>query len=203
MKLLVKNKIIIAMSALIVGVLVSGTAYAEGDCEPTYGGGEKCVFNKSFEIEKEARIGDSGDFKDKVTGVEEDDTVHFRIRIKNVGDIEVDEMKYEDFLPEEMERVGGNGLTEEWNDFEPDERVEFIIKAKIKESEFDRKNFDKCIVNKVELTYKDDFEGSDTATVCYSEVTDLPETGAGSTVAVTLLGLGLAVAGTLSKRKIS
>jgi len=185
MKLLVKNKIIIAMSALIVGVLVSGTAYAEGDCEPTYGGGEKCVFNKSFEIEKEARIGDSGDFKDKVTGVEEDDT------------------KYEDFLPEEMERVGGNGLTEEWNDFEPDERVEFIIKAKIKESEFDRKNFDKCIVNKVELTYKDDFEGSDTATVCYSEVTDLPETGAGSTVAVTLLGLGLAVAGTLSKRKIS
>ncbi|KKS21914.1 MAG: hypothetical protein UU80_C0017G0015 [candidate division WWE3 bacterium GW2011_GWA1_41_8] len=186
MKLLVKNKIIIAMSALIVGVLVSGTAYAEGDCEPTYGGGEKCVFNKSFEIEKEARIGDSGDFKDKVTGVEEDDTVHFRIRIKNVGDIEVDEMKYEDFLPEEMERA-----------------VEFIIKAKIKESEFDRKNFDKCIVNKVELTYKDDFEGSDTATVCYSEVTDLPETGAGSTVAVTLLGLGLAVAGTLSKRKIS
>ena len=151
------------MSALIVGVLVSGTAYAEGDCEPTYGGGEKCVFNKSFEIEKEARIGDSGDFKDKVIGVEEDDTVQFRIRIKNVGDIEVDEMKYEDFLPEEMERVGGNGLTEEWNDF----------------------------------------EGSDTATVCYSEVTDLPETGAGSTVAVTLLGLGLAVAGTLSKRKIS
>ncbi|HLC93618.1 MAG TPA: LPXTG cell wall anchor domain-containing protein [Patescibacteria group bacterium] len=200
-----KYKIIaVAVVALVVGVLFTGSAYANGDCEPTYGGGERCVFNKSFDIEKEVRKDEDDDFEDKVTDVDKNDTVEFQIKVKNVGDIEVDNMKYEDFLPDEMERVGGSGLTEEWNDFEPDEEVKFVIKAKIKESEFDRENFDKCIVNKVKVTFDGDFEGSDTATVCYGqgEVTELPKTGGESTIALTLLGLGLAIAGTLSKRKL-
>ena len=65
----------------------------------------------------------------------------------------------------------------------------------------DRENFEKCVVNKAEVEWDGNFEGSDTATVCYGdvEVTELPETGAVSTLAIA--GLGLIIAGyTLKKR---
>ncbi len=172
------------------------------NCEPTYGGGQTCIYNKSFEIDKDVRIEGDDDWEDKVTDVEADDIVEFRIRVKNVGDIEVDNMKMEDFLPDEMEKVSGD-LTEYWDDFEPGETKEFKIKAQIDEDEFDRENFEKCVVNKVEVSYDGDFEGSDTATVCYgdAEVTELPETGAGATLALALTGLSSITAGAFIRRK--
>ena len=187
------KKLILSIVSLgLLSLVGPGNVYATGDCEETYGGGETCIINKSFRIEKKVRKDDGDDWEDKVTGVEEDEVIEFRIRIKNTGELETDDMKMEDFLPDELIRVGGDGLTEEWDNFEPGETKEFIIKVKIDSDEFDRTNFDKCVVNKAEVRYKDKFEGSDTATVCYGqgEISELPETGFDTLTVLTALGLG-------------
>ena len=193
-KKITKNLIV---TVAAVAFLFNRRVYAE-----QYG---EVVKNKAFRIEKEVRVKDEGDFEDKLVLDEEDfdKVLEFRIEVKNKGEVDVDDMKVEDFLPEEMDRVGGDGLTEYWDDFDSGDTKTFYIDAKIDEDEFDRENFDKCIVNKAEVRYDGDFEGSDTATVCYGdvEVTELPETGFVDTMVP--LGLGLIVVGFLVKNKKS
>jgi len=191
------------ISALVVagvaGVLSGGSAYA--GCTSNYGGGETCIYNKNFDIEKKVRKEGDDSWKDKVTGVDEDEVVEFKIKVKNEGEVDVDDMKMSDKLPKEMERVGGDGLTEYWDDFEAGETKTFVIKAKVKDSEYDRKNFEKCVVNKAEVLYDGEDEASDTATVCYSdsEPTELPKTG-GSSLLYGVLGLGLTAVGVSAKK---
>lgn len=194
-----KNIVKVFVSTVAFVALVStnvATVYAD---ESNYGGTE--IKNKSFKITKDVRIEGDNSWKDKVTDVEEDEVVEFRIRVENVGEVEVDNMKMEDFLPDEMYRVGGDGLTEYWDNFAPGDVETFKITAKVNSDEYDREDFEKCIVNKAEITYKGKFEGADVAVVCYGnvEVTELPKTGASSTVA--LAGTGLIALGTLLKRK--
>lgn len=112
-------------------------------------------------------------------------------------------MEMRDYLPEEMEKVGGVGLTEEWDDFDPDDQKEFIILAKVKSGEYDRNvEFEKCIVNKAELRWDGDFQGSDTATVCYGNIqpSELPKTGSFSTLA--LAGISSLLAGIVGKKSL-
>ena len=131
--------------AIVAGILYTGNARAEW-CEPIYGGGQNCYYNKRFDISKKVRIEGNDEWKDKVTDVEEDDVVEFKVKVKNEGEVEVDHMKMKDSLPDEMERVGGDGLTEYWEDFEPGETKTFIIRAKVNSEEYDRENFEKCVV---------------------------------------------------------
>ena len=170
-----------------------------------YGYGEVIIKNKSFDIEKEVRVEDEDeDWKDSVDNVAEDDVVEFRIRVKNTGEVTVDDMKVHDYLPDEMYRTGGDGLTEYWDDFEPGERKTFYIKAKVHSDEYDRDNFEKCVVNKAIVEYDGHEEGSDTAIVCYGsedEIEELPATGATSTVAMAVSGFGLIALGSFMKRK--
>ncbi|MBD3365759.1 hypothetical protein GF360_00225 [candidate division WWE3 bacterium] len=193
-KKFMKNLIVSIAAVAFLGINANGKVYAD-----QYG---EDIKNKSFRIEKEVRIKDEGDFEDKLVldSDESDEIIEFRVRIENVGEVETDDMKMEDFLPEEMYRVGGDGLTEYFDDFEPGDVVTFYIDAKIDEDEFDNENFDKCVVNKAELYYDDAFEGADTAIVCYGdvEVTELPETGFATTMIP--VGLGLMVVGALIKR---
>lgn len=200
------NKILIALIT-VLGALAASQSHVYAECESTYGNGETCIINKRFEIDKDVRIEGDDDWEDKVMDVDEDDVVEFRIKVKNKSDDEADsfdDMKMEDFLPDEMERVGGSGLTEYWNDFESGETKTFVIEAKIDEDEFDRDHeFEKCIVNKAKLTWDGKFEGSDTATVCYGddEVKELPETGSNETAA--LFGAALMVVGLVLRKSLS
>lgn len=203
-------KIFISLSiAVVMGLIAQvGTVYAD-NCESNYGGGETCVYNKRFEIKKEVRFEGEDNWQDKVTDVEKDDVLEFRIKIKNLSDeesedyIDFDEMKMKDILPDELYRLGGNDLTEEWDNFEPGETKEFIIKVEVDEDEFDRtENFEKCVVNKAEVYWDGKFEGADTATVCYGKgtPTELPKTGFGSTL--TVLGVAfLGLGGLISKSR--
>lgn len=187
-------KIIAGATAL---TMLTGTAYANGDCEPTYGGGQTCVYNKNFEIKKEVRKEGDDNWHDKITGVKKGQIIEFRIRVKNSGEVETDDMRMKDILPDELSRVSGD-LTEEWDNFEIGEKKEFIIKAKVDKDEYDNKNFKNCIVNEAHIYFGDKHEGSDTATVCYEskEVKELPDTGASTG----LLGLGLLTSGIVLKR---
>ena len=205
----VKNIVIAFILVIVAAAATAGAVYAE--CESTYGNGEICYYNKRFEIDKDVRVEDEDDdWEDKVMNVASDDIVEFRIKIKNRSDddsdkiVDFDDMKMEDFLPDEMERVGGSGLTEYWDDFEPGETKTFYIEAKVDKDEYDRDvDFEKCIVNKAEVTWDGEFEGSDTATVCYGdeEIKELPETGSNEVAA--LVGAGLIIVGILVRKRTS
>ncbi|MBP7785934.1 hypothetical protein KA062_01620 [Patescibacteria group bacterium] len=166
--------------------------------------GEEEEYNLRFKIVKEVRIQGDTEWKDKVTDVGENDVVEFRIKIKNKSDDPADatdDMKMEDFLPEEMNKVGGSGLDEEWDNFDPKDEKVFIIQAKVDSDEYDSDvEFEKCVVNKAELRWDGEFQGADTATVCYGNVqpSELPKTGALSTMG--LSGLVLLVSGLISKK---
>ncbi len=173
MKQTLKNIIMALPLFVVVSTLLAGDVYATEEYgEPV---------EHSFRVRKEVRIKDEGSYEDKLIldDDEHDAVIEFRIRITNTGDEEVDHMKMEDYLPSEMYRVGGSGLTEYWDDFEAGETKTFHLEAKIKSSEFDDTNFDKCVVNKAEARYDGDYVGSDTATVCYVDnaIQELPETG--------------------------
>jgi len=198
---------IIVFVTLLLGfataVFMPATAIAQ-TCESDGDYGQTCVYNKTFELIKDVRIEGDNTWKDKVIDVKEGEVIEFRIRIENLGEIAVDDMKMTDFLPDELERIGGDGLTEEWNDFEVGETVTFVIEARIRSEEFDREdNFEKCVVNKAEVRYDGTLEGADTATVCYGneEITELPETGATATEAMTIFGLASTGFGLILKRK--
>ncbi len=195
-----KNKIKLIGSLITLGLFVflsTGTVYAG-----QYG--EEEEYNLRFKITKEVRIQGDTEWKDKVTDVGKNDVVEFRIKIRNKSDDPADatdDMKMEDFLPEEMKKIGGSGLTEEWDNFDPKDEKVFIIQAKVDSDEYDSDvEFEKCVVNKAELRWDGEFQGSDTATVCYGNIepTELPKTGAMSTLGLT--GLGLLVAGLVSKK---
>ena len=166
-----------------------------------YGGGE---VNKRFRVTKKVRLEGDNSWKDKVTNVKEGEVVEFKITVENLSDEEADEfdnMKIEDFLPDELYRVGGSGLTEYWDNFGSGEEKKFTIEVKVESNEYDRDvEFEKCIVNKVELEWDGEFEGSDTATVCYGneEPSELPKTGYTSSLAIT--GLVTLVAGLVAKK---
>lgn len=197
---------IIFVMTLFLGVLsfalLPSKAFAS--CEPNYGGGETCEFTEEFEVTKKVRFQGDSIWKDKVVGVKEGETVEFRIVVKNTGETSADNMKMTDLLPDALYRIGGAGLTEEWNDFEVDETKTFILEARIKSVEFDRENdFEKCVVNKAEAEQDGDLVGSDTATVCYGseEITELPETGAIATETLSILGFASTGLGMILKRK--
>ncbi len=184
---------------VIAIVLLPKKAFA-AECTPDGAYGETCVYDKRFEVSKKVRLEGDDTWKDKVIDVKDGEIIEFRIKIKNVGELEVDDMKMTDYLPEELFRTGGDGLTEYWSDFEADSSETFIIQARIRREEFDRDdNFEKCIVNKAKAEYDGDKVGSDTATVCYGDrIEELPETGATMTEALTIMslvstGLGLSL----------
>lgn len=176
----------------------------------SYGGGD-CIVNKSFDIEKKVRIKGDKSWKDKVTGVTEDDEVEFRIVVKNntdsgdVDDVEFDNMRMHDFLPDELAKLSGD-LTEDWDNFKPGEERTFYITVKVNSEEYDRTDFSKCVVNEAVAKYDDNEEASDTATVCYENgevlsIEELPRTGATSTVVLTLLGLTSITSGFALKKR--
>lgn len=155
----------------------------------------------SFDIEKEVRKynSDKG-FEERITfndlKVQDTVKVEFKIKVKNTGNVSVDNMKYEDDLPDHFTRIGGSGLTEYWDDFEPGETKEFTIYAELDSAEV---TLDKseCYVNRVELEHDGDNEGKDDAIVCINtgEITELPETGATATVVLAVIGLSSLVGG--------
>ena len=188
------NKLIASMF-LVTLITVMGTrstALADG-----YG---TVTINKRFRIEKQVRLEGDSTWKDKVyidlNDLEDvNKNIEFKITVKNLSDEEADEfdnMRMEDILPNELYRVGGDGLTEYWNNFESGEKVTFELEVRIEDEELDREgSFEKCVVNKAEVEWDGEFEGSDTATVCFGngELEELPETGAFDALGITGLGL--------------
>ncbi len=213
------NLIVSIIAVTAVSTSIVEKVYADSKCEENYGGGENCLVNKRFKIEKYVRLeGEKKDksckeWNDEVTidltdGDEKDKYVEFCVRVKNMsdstGNFDFDDMKMKDSLPDELHRIGGDGLTEYWDNFEPGETKEFRIKVRIDEDELDRKGeYEKCAVNKATAYWEGVSEGSDTATVCWKnydkEIKELPKTGSESALAG-IAGAVLTAVGVLVKK---
>lgn len=153
--------------ALILATLSSKSAFALNCVSTAYGNlcsGAPLDYDVRKTVSKTA--GSEG--TDRITGISQGDTFTFYFRVSNNTLNEVT-LTLEDNLPSNLERVGGIGYTEKVTLY-PKSRKTLEMVVKVKDSEFQNKNFfQKCVVNKANL-YKDkDLKDSATATVCYGK----------------------------------
>jgi uncharacterized repeat protein (TIGR01451 family)/LPXTG-motif cell wall-anchored protein len=175
-----KTKMATGLMSLALSITFLGSnnvVYANCTSDGAYG--QKCERAEDFDIDKDVRFVGDDTWKDKLTKVKKGQRIEFKITVKNTDDVEVDSMKMVDFLPDELEFKGGDKLVQYWQDFSAGEKKTFIFEAQVKDSEYNRSNFEKCVVNKAEAYYSDDEVGSDSAKVCYSDkdIEELPRTG--------------------------
>jgi hypothetical protein len=221
-KLMVKNKLIFVIFAVLAFVVfLAGKALA--DCEPNYGGGETCTFKKHFDIEKYVRLEGDESWKNEVTvdlddSDEADKLIEFKIVVKasvrdadgvDVNSITFDDMKMSDKWPDELKflsKESEDELTEKWDSFKPGETKTFYITGKIKDSEKEDVDSEKCVVNTARLYQNDDRIDSDDATVCYTQggevlgaISELPATGNLSVLGIA--GVGLILLGAFLRGK--
>lgn len=201
----------------VATILVGTTRVYALDCETNYGG---CSVEKKFKIEKYVRLEGDNNWHDEVT-VDLNDSdeakkkIEFKVVITNkmkgdnvdVSGLDIDNMKSEDRWPDELKFLDDeskNKLTEEWDNFKSNTSKTFYLTGKILDSEKNKGgNFQKCVVNKVELYHDGDEVDQDDAVVCYKKVTEsevlgatteLPKTGASEVaglVGVLLTGTGI------------
>jgi hypothetical protein len=214
---LIVSGLLAVVATLVVANTSAKTAFA--DCEQNYGGGENCTYTRRLRIHKWVKLDGDNTWKDEVVidlndGNENDKKILFKVEVTaDISDasgvdkskIEFDDMKMKDKWPSELkflEDQSESDLTEEWDNFKPGETKTFYYAAKIQGSEKNRVgDFQKCVVNKASLYYKNDNQGSADAVVCYKKVTDVlgtstsrsPETGAlpvSGIVGFSLMSLG-------------
>jgi uncharacterized repeat protein (TIGR01451 family) len=154
-------------------------------------------------ISKKVRLEGQDRWEDKISDVSKDDIIEFKIKVENKSGnntSSIDDLKMEDKLPDELEKLNGS-LTVYWDDFDQDEDKTFIIKAKVRPSEFDG-NTDECVDNKAIVLIDGDEEDEAEATVCYSnvELAELPDTGAGTNI--TIFSLGVLLLGIYYRRQV-
>lgn len=145
-KIALKKLLLIAAAVAFGLALYEGTVFAQS-CNGTYGGGTTCTVDRRFSVELRVRKKDhpGKEWLKKVADVERFETLQFRVRVKNLGNVEADRMKMTLYLPSEIIRTGGAGLTEYWDNFDPcddddscrEQRKDFIIEGKVLDSEFD------------------------------------------------------------------
>jgi len=176
-----KNIKLIALPIVFLASL-SGVAFAE--CNNSgYGSTDSCNKNREgFEIQKRVSKSGESDKKEKITGVKKGETFTFYFKVKNETYDKAD-LKFVDNLPSELEVVSGDDLNKSFS-MDSQSNKNFEIVVKVKDSEFNRTNFEKCVVNKAYITKDDKEKDSSSATVCYGDgvATKLPQTGPESIV---------------------
>lgn len=196
--LVVAFTVVLGVSLYTVNKLVFANS-----CERTYGGGKEC--DRSLKITKEVskdqdKLNKNKDYSDSIIlkSNERNKLVTFRIEVENKGDVDEEDLKVIDKLPEVFEKVEG-ALTEEIERIDNGDKITYYITVRVKSSAFDE---GRCVVNEVRLRGDMNDEGgdetidTDTATVCFGrEITQLPKTGNEEAVVATLLGFGLIATG--------
>lgn len=170
---------------------------AQADCSGSYYGSSSCS-DSGYDLTKRVSKGDN-EPKEKITGVRKGDVFKYTFKIENKTD-ETKTLKLVDNLPNELERVGGIGFTEEVT-LEKNSSTKITMDVKVKDSEFEnKKDFEKCVVNTAHLYKEDARKETSSATVCYGEGTakSLPQTGPSEVLGI--LGIISTGAGLLIRR---
>ena len=159
---------------------------------------------KELQVTKKAKIQGKTDFENNIDKVGINDTVLFKIEVKNIGERDVKNISVEDLMPAEFTMIDGE-LTKDIAIVKDGEKFTYYITTKVNET--NKSLNGDCVENQVKV--KADFNDngnkekvdSDTTQVCFAKnIKELPATGAESMLAG-LFGWGFAGLGLYLKRK--
>lgn len=167
-----------AISAILIIAVLAITAMpskasAKKECFTQYGGGETCIDideDGKLDVDKTVWNPESDDFEDNIKASEhkfsEGNKVRFRIRVKNTGDIRLENIELEDVLPSFVRYSSGDGDGKSDNtrvefdefDLNPGESEEFEFTAKVDFDGVSPKDSTVCLTNvaRAEGEHKDD-----------------------------------------------
>lgn len=182
---------------ILILFVSSQSVFAAERCETIYGGGQNCVRTGELQIDKEILDPDSNSYVDNL-GVESHrfgtaEEVTFKLKVKNVGDDTLRNVKVTDNLPGYLFFVGGSSDSYSIDELSPDETVEILVYAQVKaESQLPSDKSLICILNTAEAK-ADDEHDVDTVQLCLGSkvlgVSTLPKTGMGSVIPLTVFFL--------------
>ncbi|MAG59839.1 hypothetical protein CMO96_03575 [Candidatus Woesebacteria bacterium] len=180
-------KIVVFSTLASFFLLLPKTTQAAVRCEAQYGGGEVCVKTGELQIDKEVWDSQGRKFVDNL-GITSHkfapgDEITFRLKIKNVGDDNLDKVDVTDSLPSQLTLVSGS-TSFEIKDLGVGKSEEREIKVKVSQDALPSDKSLICIVNTAEVRSGDNHD-RDTSQVCLEkkvgkkvEPKALPEAGA-------------------------
>jgi uncharacterized repeat protein (TIGR01451 family) len=110
----IKTEVVAVILSAVTPMLFATQAKAD-QCFTQYGGGETCVENKDAKIKvnKEIYNPETRDWEDHISSsshkFEAEDKIRFRITVKNIGDIEIKDIRVVDVLPDFISYKDGDG----------------------------------------------------------------------------------------------
>jgi uncharacterized repeat protein (TIGR01451 family) len=162
MKNLLLNKLI-ALSIIALSSLVSANAIeAKEICYTQYGGGETCFDvdeNSKLDVTKEVYNPKTKDYEENIDYrnylFDPEETIKFRIVVKNKGETTIENIKVKDVLPSYVTYESGDGDDSndgsrvEFDEFdlEPGESEEFEFKAEVSDDGILPKDDRLCLTN--------------------------------------------------------
>lgn len=163
---------------LLVSALAPASALAAASttCQTIYGGGEVCPKDIPFSVDKQVmRAGKGGDFVDNLTASDPtyriNDSVPFRVIIKNTGKSKIDKLTAIDTLPQEVTFEGAGNyddakktLTITVDNLESGKSKTINFSAKV--ISFTSPDAIKCVSNFVRVLDKNGVNVTDSASFC-------------------------------------
>lgn len=178
-----KIKLVLATILAFSGAFLftPNLSFAAIRCETQYGGGQTCVKTGNIQVNKQVKEitgNDTHEWRDNLVHVTSDkffkpqDLVEYRIKVKNVGDVDFATVILTDTLPSQLELVEGS-LSQELKNLKVNEEREIFIKAKVKNADQLGNSNTNCDIANTAKAVSGDQSDQDTAKVC---VQKFPET---------------------------
>lgn len=172
--LTIKYFVLLAVSTLLFTASAKDS-FAREICFEQYGGGEECYEydDSDLKVEKEVWNPKIDDWASNIEPEDSSDaylfdpeeTIKFRIKVKNVGDITIEDINLKDILPSYVKYSSGDGDGEDGNtkvefdefDLDPGESESFEFKAEVADDGILPKDDYLCLTNiaKAEGTVED------------------------------------------------
>lgn len=207
-----KQKILLTPLMVVAGL---GLLTPKAEACYMYGNGEP---SRQIIVDKQVKPDRWNDWKDNLSAdaylFQSDDRVDFKVRVKNTGEDDLDNVEVIDYLPDYVDYVSGpggatrDGNQVKWNagHFNPGEEKEYTLQVEIVESNLLEGKGNFCVVNRVRVEAESDESDEDTSEFCIEGTegkvlgVKLPETGASLALGM-IASLTVAGAGTFIKRK--
>jgi uncharacterized repeat protein (TIGR01451 family) len=173
------NKFLSTIAVILLGYfLLSSTVFAQTECQPIYGGGQTCVQVGDITINKTVQKPDNSGFVDNLSindpKFRPEQTVTFRLTIKNNGDREAQKITVRDTFPQYLSFVDGQGkfdqnsqvFTFDIDKLNANETKTYTVRGKIVPVDQIPANQNiTCVVNQASAT-SNDRESVDNAQFC-------------------------------------
>ncbi len=186
-----KKYLLSGLISTLAFLVFASPSLAAVRCETQYGGNEVCVTTGELQIDKEVLDPrNSGVYRDNLFLTDyqfkTSENVTFKLKVKNVGDNTLNNVRVYDNLPSFLFFTGETAHEFTIEHLNPGDSQEFEVKTRVvAESQLEADRI--CGVNTAEVWADDDQHDKDTSEVCATKkvlgITTLPQTGfSGSSV---------------------